>query len=184
MKYIEIECNTCNKNFQKEIKEIKRRLKVSPQCKFYCSLSCSGKQNAKQLISFADDRELHRKAILAGKGKNIKYFGIDKTMAEHLRRCRQRNKECTITLEHLSDIWKQQQGRCAISNIPLDLTATDYIQMLSVDRIDSSKGYIIGNVHFVSCALNLAKSTMPINRMHDLLALICNNYKFTLLNDL
>ena len=30
----------------------------------------------------------------------------------------------------------------------------------SLDRIDSSKGYVIGNVQFVSTPINLMKSTM------------------------
>lgn len=44
--------------------------------------------------------------------------------------------------------------------------------MPSVDRIDSTLGYVSGNIQFVSCALNLAKSTMSNDDALELIRLI------------
>ena len=47
---------------------------------------------------------------------------------------------------------------------------SDKIYTASVDRIDSSKGYIEGNVQFVSQAINYMKGTMS----HEETLLLCD----------
>ena len=176
----ELNCNTCNKKFEKDNKEIKRRLKVNPNCNFYCSLSCSGKQNAAHLIGrnpFISGSEHHKKAIQASKHKNIKYFGDIKQIRELMRRCNKRKHEVSLSLDYLMTLWESQYGRCAITNIPISLTSDDFVQMASLDRIDSSIGYIEGNVQYVSCCINLAKNNLSNQRMHDFIKLIIDNYK-------
>ena len=42
----------------------------------------------------------------------------------------------------------------------------------SLDRKDSSKGYIEGNVQFVSCALNYAKNSSDDSSVVELISLI------------
>ena len=44
------------------------------------------------------------------------------------------------------------------------------IYIASLDRIDSSKGYIIGNVQFISTSINYMKNTMS----HNDTLLLCN----------
>lgn len=180
MKTTTLTCNSCDTQFEKPTKEVQRRLKNDPtNDRFYCSLSCSGKQNAAHLrgrCPFVKGGYHHKKAVEAAAVANTKYFGIAKNLAKILRSCRKRKKECGISVDYLMDVWEAQGGRCALSRIPLDFEAIDYIQQPSVDRIDSTKGYTSGNVQFVSCALNLAKSNMADDRMHELLRLICDNY--------
>ena len=40
----------------------------------------------------------------------------------------------------------------------LEYNKTKSLMKASLDRIDSSKGYVEGNVEFVCCAINLAKN--------------------------
>ena len=61
--------------------------------------------------------------------------------------------------------------------MPISFDSVDIVQLASLDRIDSSKGYVEGNVQFISCCLNLAKSTLPSNRIYDFIQLIIDNYK-------
>lgn len=81
-----------------------------------------------------------------------------------LRRVRNRFKEVNITESDLKELWEKQNGRCAYTNIELQLpignNKPDIRYQASLDRIDSSKGYIKGNIQFVAAPINFMKSTM------------------------
>ena len=69
----------------------------------------------------------------------------------------------TITAELLHDLWVKQEGRCAISGVIL----THHLDgsgrkdfNASIDRIDSSGNYEIGNVQLTCSAVNMMKSEM------------------------
>ncbi|MCK4245560.1 MAG: hypothetical protein KAX20_08050, partial [Candidatus Omnitrophica bacterium] len=71
-----------------------------------------------------------------------------------------------LTLEFLRDLWELQGGRCAISGVNLIMPDSmskrkgtrKHPKWASLDRIDSSEGYIIGNVQYVALSFNFAKS--------------------------
>lgn len=67
-----------------------------------------------------------------------------------------------LTCSYLEALWIEQQGKCAYSGIDLELPTKTFKpprhKQASVDRIDSSFGYIIGNVQFVSLTMNYAKN--------------------------
>ena len=62
----------------------------------------------------------------------------------------------TIGINYLIKLFIKSKGRCALSG-----RAFDYIKKsednASLDRIDSSKGYIYGNLQFVTKRVNLGK---------------------------
>jgi transcriptional regulator with XRE-family HTH domain len=62
-----------------------------------------------------------------------------------------------VTSEQLLTIWQAQSGRCAVTSLPLDVTNAN-IRRPSVDRIDSSLGYIPSNLQIVMLALNYMKN--------------------------
>lgn len=74
-------------------------------------------------------------------------------------RVRARLLDCTITVEYLADLWDTQGGKCAYSG--RDLYFGDGPNYgggnASVDRTDSSKGYVPGNVRWVDVNINRAK---------------------------
>jgi hypothetical protein len=53
-------------------------------------------------------------------------------------------------------LWEQQGGRCAITNIAMTHKYHDMCAA-SIDRIDSSKGHVKGNVQLLCQAVNHAK---------------------------
>lgn len=76
-----------------------------------------------------------------------------------------RNIEFLVSMEYCWEIFIQQNKLCALSGIELVFADTrqDYINgknTASLDRIDSSKGYIEGNVQWVHKWVNTAKSDM------------------------
>jgi hypothetical protein len=87
------------------------------------------------------------------------------------RRSRKRGRECLLTLQQLKDLHAAQQGRCAVSGIfmPVDVPAGDPFAP-SLDRIDSSGGYELGNVRLVCHAVNLLMNKWGERVFHELMA--------------
>lgn len=80
-----------------------------------------------------------------------------------------------ITTEYLKYVWDSQNGLCPYTGKIMSLPETtgtedirvNYPTRASLDRIDSSKGYVKGNVEFVCFAVNLAKSDFSREIMLD-----------------
>lgn len=95
--------------------------------------------------------------------KNPKWSGYEEISGSHWDRIRasaiQRNLEFSITIE---DAWNQflkQDRLCALSGEKLKFNSKCVIHdgNASLDRIDSSKGYITGNVQWVHKDVNYMK---------------------------
>lgn len=95
---------------------------------------------------------------------------LQKIKQNALRRSRELKVE--INCEYLHKIWKEQNRRCAYTNRPLTL-----FKDASVDRIDSSKGYIEGNVEWVHKDVNKAKMALS---KQDFLCLVKEIYNHSL----
>jgi hypothetical protein len=75
----------------------------------------------------------------------------------YLNKARNRLKEYDLDEEYLDSIWN---GKCAITGIDIQLKqGKSNLLTASLDRIDSSKGYVKGNVQFVCYGINLAKNS-------------------------
>jgi hypothetical protein len=88
-------------------------------------------------------------------------------------------KPCNLKIEDLKQVWKQSGGVCPYTNIKLTLPLGSAnpnpeisYKMASIDRIDSSKGYIKGNIQYISRNINLAKGTLTHQQMLDFMNLI------------
>lgn len=80
-----------------------------------------------------------------------------------------------IDVQYLKELWDNQNGICPYTGIKMLLpkTSTDFFHSLkkaSLDRIDSKKGYIKGNVEFVCSAINLAKNSFTREEMKEFLS--------------
>ena len=76
-----------------------------------------------------------------------------------------RRGPCSITIENLEDIWNAQNGYCALSGWQMTMRLADGVvpTNASIDRIDSSVGYELGNVQLVCRAANVAKHDLTMN---------------------
>lgn len=66
-------------------------------------------------------------------------------------------QESDLTLEHLMELWNKQDGKCALTGKAMSHKFHS-LYAVSVDRIDSTLGYMIGNVQLVCQSINYAKS--------------------------
>jgi len=74
------------------------------------------------------------------------------------RSATKRGIEFTITLEYIANLYKEQDGKCAISGVNIDIKGTPWKgQTGSLDRIDPTKGYVEGNVQWVHKQINEMK---------------------------
>jgi len=68
-----------------------------------------------------------------------------------------------ISFEDVVDIWTQQNGLCKYSGVPLTYRPHQRASgenTASLDRIDSSKGYVKGNIQFVHKRISFMKNDM------------------------
>lgn len=62
-----------------------------------------------------------------------------------------------IDLKYLLELWARQDGKCAITGMPLLCKRHD-LRSASIDRIDSSVHYACDNIHLVCKWVNFAKN--------------------------
>ena len=73
-----------------------------------------------------------------------------------------RNKTFNLSKDEMYNLLKKQNFKCALSGLPLKIvsirkrTNTNYTTA-SLDRIDSSKGYVVDNIQWVHRDLNTMK---------------------------
>ena len=158
MKMTTLTC-PCGKTFPKPVKEVTRQLKRNPDRVFYCSSSCYGRKTSR-----------HHLGSHLGRGKP-QYLKPGNRLDEfspfryYMTKARNRKHETNLDLPYLKALWEQQEGRCALSGVQMDIPRTTAAYNArghdplkpSLDRIDGSKGYLKGNVRFVTMVANFAK---------------------------
>lgn len=149
----EFSCDHCGKQEVKPSSEFNRNIKLNR--KNFCSRSCSAKYNNAS-VTKVYKKERYDITLHAGSRKD------DLTPFRYtFRNARKRYKNFTITMQDLKKQWDKQQGICPYSGVKLELPEftkkVHYSVRASLDRIDSSKGYEVENIQFVSTMINLMK---------------------------
>jgi len=145
-------CNNCGITFEKPQSEINRNLKLNRRN--FCTRKCSGVGNAKNFGDRVNNYDISKHSDnVRDEYTPFRY---------HLRNCKKRYREFNIDLQYLKELWEEQQGICPFSGIKLVLNAytnifKDQRYSASLDRIDSNKGYIKGNVQVISYRANTMK---------------------------
>lgn len=88
-----------------------------------------------------------------------------KKFASYKNKAEQRGLDFEVTIEYLWELYSSQKGKCTLTGIELTLEAPlgdrAPVNTASLDRIDSRKGYIVGNVQWVHKDINRMKSDLP-----------------------
>lgn len=164
---ITVICDYCGKEHLKPLSEYKRNQELNRHN--FCSRSCVGKfisnNRTQKMIDYSNSEKNKQILLKNNKTYNLYEQHPEKRFSYFLRNCRKRFVECTITLEDLQAQWDKQKGICPYTGISLIIPTytknhNNPIYTASVDRIDSSKGYVPGNIQFVSTCINYMKNTM------------------------
>jgi hypothetical protein len=89
-----------------------------------------------------------------------------------VRSARKRGFEMGITVEDAWDLVLKQKHRCAFTGLGLLFGIN---QTASLDRIDSAKGYVSGNVQWVHKTINLMKNYLSDDEFIDWCRAVCNH---------
>lgn len=180
MKTIKLLCENieCGKFFVRKYSEHSKNLNRGLTHTFCCA-SCAAKTRNKNMSSEYWKLQYEK----TKKHFDIKYYaGNRKSKFSPFKqflnkaKCRSKNTTyiCDLDLNYLKKLWDSQGGKCIYTNINMILPSTqkEYqnihsLKKASLDRIDSSKGYIKGNVEFVCLAINYAKSTFSKMEMES-----------------
>ena len=137
-------CGHCRQHFQRSAASQKERYRMGSRAT-YCTNECS-------VAAHRDKYSPFRMALLRAKHSKHAETGFD------------------LTLEYLRDLWHQQDGKCVLTGweIVLPNSTYDYYvtdkwanrgyRNASLDRIDSSGGYTMGNVRWVALIVNVMRS--------------------------
>jgi len=97
-------------------------------------------------------------------------------------RARRQGYEIDISISDIVEQYKKQNYKCVLTGLPIDfgnqtVAAKDRIVTVSVDRIDSSKGYLKDNIQLVHKDLNTMKFDYPQEYFIEMCKLVANNNK-------
>lgn len=113
-----------------------------------------------------------------------KYIGkISGHVFSHIKSsAKKRNIEFNITKEYIWDLYVKQNGKCKLTGWNIDFADTKHEQKhgvttASLDRIDSSKGYVIGNLQWLHKDVNRMKQIFGQEYIIEIARAITENHK-------
>lgn len=173
-------CKSCGISFEKPKNEYNRKIKLGTP--FFCSLKCSKNNFDTSHLDSWRKSEKNKNLIRQFSGsEKDEYSPFRETLKKVRSRSKSKKRECDIDLQYLKEVWKQQNGECPYLKTKLVLPLTDQSHdksnpnlIASLDRIDSSKGYIKGNIQFISTTLNFAKNKYDESVLINLMEIISN----------
>lgn len=139
----------------------------------------NGCSSACKVCKEARDKERFRDPV-----KYIKL--LHKTMRTNAKK---RKLEVSIEIQELLDLYKAQNGICPLSKLKME-TEQPHMDSrydkplfnISIDRIDSNKGYISGNVQLVCGIMNMMKTYLQQNEFIQYCKLIAGKITLSELN--
>ena len=120
------------------------------------------------------------------KTKDLKlYFQFKRRLINKARHKKWRKHGVSLTAKDLEDQYHKQNGKCYYTNEEFFLSiygtypkdSFEYLNTLTVDRIDSSKGYHKDNIVLSTLKANSAKSTLTTDQFIELCKKIYFNFK-------
>lgn len=164
-------CKNCGIEFEKPLTEIRRNKKLNRPN--FCTRTCVGKHNIKNFGDKKFDLSILGYKRFADEHSKFRY---------HFRNIKKRNQTIDVNIEDLKSQWEIQNGICEFTGVNLILSSYSKISKnpiyaASLDRIDNSKGYIKGNIRWVSRAINWMKNSMSDDMLNELISLIIENKK-------
>lgn len=90
----------------------------------------------------------------------------------YIRRAKNKKLAFNITKKYAWNLFKSQERLCALTKLPLDFSKKG---TASLDRIDNSKGYEIGNVQWVHKDINIMRNAWDIEHFINMCKLVAKN---------
>lgn len=109
-----------------------------------------------ECVQCARERGSYTRRMLGGQIGSLTLDKYNKWKRSAVRR----GYEFSVSMEYLNSVYEAQEGKCAYTGLQ-----SNKISDLSIDRIDNSKGYVEGNIQFITNPMNTLKGTHGIEYM-------------------
>ena len=109
--------------------------------------------------------------FLAGLLRRARNLSKNKIVRAGKDKHREIPHEFNLTNEYLVELWNKQNHKCALTGVDL-IHKWGYLASISIDRIDSNQGYIIGNVQLICKGINMMKNDHIQQETIDFIKLI------------
>lgn len=128
---------------------------------------CKRQQNLEAKAGYSEDKKLY--TILQDRWLGAK------------ERAQKKDIPFTITKQDLIDLWSIQDGKCAISQIPMTFEINNgrIFTNVSVDQKIPGKGYTKENIQLICQAVNQLKSDWDMETVLYICRSVVNNYQST-----
>lgn len=152
--FIKLVCQICGNEFERTVGEVKRNAKIGRNV--FCTRRCAGKYNAKNIPM--EKRGVWKHLNAANRYDEYSMFRV------FMHRIVSKKKNIDLTLQDLKEQWEKQNGICPYTGWLLESPKntgdkrSKKLNTASLDRIDSTKGYVKGNVEYVSLMAQFAKN--------------------------
>lgn len=88
---------------------------------------------------------------------------------------RSRHLDHNLDVKYIKDLLQKQNNKCYYTQIPFQDNFSDKLTYPTIDRIDSTKGYIKGNVCICTFYINMAKNNLDIYTFKKMITLLHKN---------
>lgn len=115
-----------------------------------------------------EDKKQYHDNVRAWQNSNLLYY---RWMSAR-NRAKQKGTEFLITVQDVESLWEQQQGLCYYSGLVMGLEVevsnSPSTNAVSIDRLDSSIGYVNGNIVLCCASVNVMKNALSIDQLKQL----------------
>jgi len=176
----------CGKEFTRRTAEVNRSVRLGmPQ---FDSRSCATKwrnAHATEPMRQASRSNIMKFGVSNNRRDELSPFRYFHIIIRNRRRKDGEKRQVEVSVEDLAAVWEEQEGKCPYTGIDMVLPRgtgagwtedTPVYKRPSLDRIDSSKEYIKGNVQFISQMANLAKNSHSHEEMVEFCRAIAEHW--------
>jgi hypothetical protein len=105
--------------------------------------------------------------MTGSRSRNWAGFGelSGRTWFQVVKNAKARHLEITIDGDYAWELYKRQNGKCALTGV--DIGFVGKTPTASLDRIDSKKGYVPGNLQWVHKVVNMMKGTLSVDELAE-----------------
>lgn len=115
----------------------------------------------------------HKRRVDSYNGVNISWFN------KFEKNAKLRNLEFDITMDDVLKVYLDQEKVCNLSGIPIGWIPLGKTHNISIDRVDSSKGYHMDNIQLVYPQINMMKYRYTQDEFIDLCRLVSKHHNNT-----